>query len=166
MARLLIIRGAELGIEYELDDVTRIGRSSKSTIQLLDPSVSRHHAGIERKGNDFYIENLSGTTDVLVNNVPVRGSTRLRDNDEIGIGQYGFVFNPGLTMVRARFGDQVLVISPHRPEEMDLGEKKKQGEGALREKSLRALGAIYEHCLYIDDITQCLGRVLEEVMEL
>ena len=166
MARLLIIRGAELGIEYELDDVTRIGRSSKSTIQLLDPSVSRHHARIVRKGKDFHIENLSGTTDVLIGNVPVQGSTRLSDNDEIGIGRYGFVFNPELTMVRARYGDQILVISPHRPEELDLGEKKKQREGILREKSLRTLGAIYEHCLYIDDITQCLGKVLEEVMEL
>jgi len=165
MARLLIIRGAGTGIEYELADVTEIGRSSDCTIQLLDPSVSRRHARIAGKGKDFHIENLSGTADVLVNGLSIRAAAKLADNDEISIGQYGFVFNPELTMVRAKYGDRFLVISPHRPEKLDLGARVNKKE-TLREKSLRSLNAIYEHCLFIDDITQCLNKVLGEVVEL
>jgi Nif-specific regulatory protein len=163
MARLLIVRGAEIGIEYELADVTEIGRSSECTIQLLDQSVSRRHARIVRREKHYFVENLSGTSEIDVNGARVRTSARLADNDEISIGVYGFIFNPELTMVRARYGEQVLIISPHRPERLDLEPQAR--EAALREKSLRTLNAVLEHCLLLDDTAACLKAVLEEVVE-
>jgi pSer/pThr/pTyr-binding forkhead associated (FHA) protein len=74
MARLLIVRGAEIGIEYELADVTEIGRSSECTIQLLDQSVSRRHARIVRREKHYFVENLSGTSEIDVNGARVRTS--------------------------------------------------------------------------------------------
>ncbi len=162
MARLLIVKGAQIGIDYELGEVTDIGRSSECTIQLLDPSVSRRHARITRKDRGFVIGNVSATAEVIVNGRGIRSETRLSDNDEVSVGEYSFVFNPELTLVRARYGDQYLVISPHRPERVHLEGKK--GAAPLKDKSLQALAAILERCLLEDDLAACLDAVLRDVV--
>jgi Nif-specific regulatory protein len=162
MARLLIVKGAQIGIDYELGDVTDIGRSSECTIQLLDPSVSRRHARIVKKDRGYAIGNVSATAGVLVNGRTIRSETRLADNDEIAVGEYGFVFNPDLTLIRARCGDQYLVISPHRPDRIQLDAKK--SAAPLKDRALRALSGILERCLLEDDLAACLDAVLGHVL--
>ena len=66
-------------------DVTRLGRLSTNTIQLLEPHVSKRHAEIREQGNQFVIVDLESKAGVLVNGVRVN-ERRLEDGDLITFG--------------------------------------------------------------------------------
>ena len=75
-----------------------LGRRSSADLTLhWDEEVSRLHAELVRKGEDWTVEDnglsLNGT---FVNAEPVRGHRRLRDGDALRLGSTVIVFrNPG-----------------------------------------------------------------------
>ncbi len=159
MARLLIIRGAQLGIEYVLTGETLIGRSSDATVQLLDPSVSRRHALIYDEGGHTWVKNLSTGSVVTLNGVAIAGPSRLSPGDDLGIGGYGFVFEPELTLIRESYGDAYVVISPH-PVEVTVPTT----DGGLSPASLEVAAACFETCLTQDDLAQGFAGVLRTLV--
>jgi len=52
-------------------ETVTIGRSPENTIVLDDPSVSRKHARITRKGDAYYLEDLNSTNGVTIDGVSV-----------------------------------------------------------------------------------------------
>ena len=67
------------------EDPVSIGRLPECDLVLSDPNVSRRHAEVRRRGNDFIVVDLGSTNGTKVNGAGVR-ERRLNDGDEIGLG--------------------------------------------------------------------------------
>jgi pSer/pThr/pTyr-binding forkhead associated (FHA) protein len=69
-----------------------IGRSPGCSIQLLRSMVSRQHARITFKNEDYHLEDLGSTNGTYVNGVKVERCI-LRTNDQIDIGGVKILFS-------------------------------------------------------------------------
>ena len=67
------------------EDPVAIGRLPECDVALSDPNVSRRHAEVRRRGNDFVVVDLGSTNGTRVNGAGVR-ERRLNDGDEIALG--------------------------------------------------------------------------------
>lgn len=67
-----------------------IGRVDGNDIVLPSQSVSRSHARIFVANNKCYIDNLSSTNGVLVDNIPIKERTEIVHGSRIRIGEYTF----------------------------------------------------------------------------
>ncbi len=67
------------------EDAVTIGRLPDCDIVLSDPNVSRRHAEVRRRGNDFVVIDLGSTNGTRVNGAGVR-ERRLADGDVITLG--------------------------------------------------------------------------------
>jgi predicted component of type VI protein secretion system len=81
------LRVEESGAVFELEeDVTTVGRGSGVHVALEDPTVSRLHAELVRRGPHVYIADLGlSTNGTRVNGRPV-GRRTLRDGDVVSFG--------------------------------------------------------------------------------
>ena len=121
MPSLLVIRGPNIGMRYELGDRTRIGRAPDNEIQVPDGSISRVHAEILKNRLAFTIHDRESTNGVVVNGVGVREKLLAR-GDEIQVGNTLFLFNAEINIRNARFSNnsvylysadaQTVVMSP------------------------------------------------------
>ena len=68
-----------------------IGRDPSNDVALASPNVSRFHAQIQRVGQRYRVEDLRSSNGIFVNDVKVDGSSWLKPNDTVRIGQYRFV---------------------------------------------------------------------------
>lgn len=66
-----------------------LGRDRSCAVQFDEPTVSRKHASIERKGDEVIIKNLSTTNPTLVNGRPVKNQFFLNNGDEIQLSMEG-----------------------------------------------------------------------------
>jgi hypothetical protein len=79
------------GRQYPLTgQVTRLGRSSQCTVQILDDSVSGMHAEIESRGAGFFVRDLGSTNGTCVNGIRIAGESPLRLGDQVIFGEVGF----------------------------------------------------------------------------
>jgi hypothetical protein len=62
-----------------------IGRLPECDVVVNDPNVSRRHAEVRRRGNDFVVVDLGSTNGTKVNGAGVK-ERRLADGDEIRVG--------------------------------------------------------------------------------
>lgn len=67
------------------EDPVTVGRLPDCDIVLSDPNVSRRHAEVRRRGNDFIVVDLGSTNGTRVNGTGVR-ERRLEDGDEVTFG--------------------------------------------------------------------------------
>src|SRR5439155_11583030 len=80
-----------------------LGRSATVDVPIADPCASRQHARINRRGDDFEIDNLS-PNGTLVNGKPVQKRV-LKDGDVIQIG--------AATQLRVRYLKQTGAVVSH-----------------------------------------------------
>lgn len=68
-----------------------LGRSGSCTIQYGEdnPTVSRQHAAIERRDNNYFLLQLSSTNPSLINGVPIGKEGQLNNGDEIQLSLEG-----------------------------------------------------------------------------
>lgn len=102
MASLLVIRGPNIGMRYELGERTRIGRASDNEIQVPDAGISRVHAEVEQRRLAFIIHDRESTNGVVVNGTHVREKL-LGRGDEIQVGNTLLLFNSDIHIRNARF---------------------------------------------------------------
>ena len=82
-----ITAGAEAGQQIVCAAAeTILGRSPRAVLRFSSPSVSYEHAMITRRGEDYYLENLSANG-TAINGERVTGRTRLRAKDQIRLGE-------------------------------------------------------------------------------
>lgn len=83
--------------EYLLASDMVIGRSLGSDIRIDDPSVSRKHARIYRKGADYFIKDLQSRNGTKINDVPALPDIpiKLHNGDRIKIGEVELDFELG-----------------------------------------------------------------------
>ena len=74
-----------------------IGRSPDCDIELAVDSVSRKHARVVLRNEEYHIEDMNSTNGVYVNGVKVVKCV-LRDNDQIEIGGVKIIFNEEKTL--------------------------------------------------------------------
>ncbi|MBI3536588.1 MAG: FHA domain-containing protein [Chloroflexi bacterium] len=90
--RAFLVRGST-GEEIILSsDVTTLGRQSSNHVVVADPRASRRHALIQREGELFWIEDLSGVNGTFVNRARIAERVQLKDDDVIQIGESEFTF--------------------------------------------------------------------------
>ena len=88
-----------------------IGRSHNNALVLLDTYISRLHALIHRQNEgEYWLVDFS-TNGVIVNELRIRQSVLLKDNDVVKIGPYIFIFhqdtkimddeNPNITSIQS-----------------------------------------------------------------
>lgn len=80
--------------EFPLADKTSLGRHPNNTLRLVDREVSKEHCLIAREGPGFVLKDLNSSNGTFVNGRKVR-ELRLRDGDEIALGNSRLVFHAG-----------------------------------------------------------------------
>jgi hypothetical protein len=71
---------------------TVIGRSRHASVSIDDDSVSRRHARIVQRGEDFILDDLESRNGTFLDGMPI-ASCILRTGDEIQIGRNLFYFD-------------------------------------------------------------------------
>ena len=72
------------------EEVT-IGRGDNNVLVFFDPKVSRNHAKIEKKGNNYVVTDLGSFNGTRVNQKFIK-SMELKNGDEIWVGKACMVF--------------------------------------------------------------------------
>jgi transcriptional regulator with PAS, ATPase and Fis domain len=107
---LLAVTGRTAGVRYTLDrEVTVVGRSSASDIQILDEAISRQHFSVRKIGATHELEDLGGQNGTLRNGVRVQGKVTLQPGDVIAAGPATFVFDPALDYLSNERGADVII---------------------------------------------------------
>lgn len=71
--------------------ITTIGRHPGNNISIPKSSISRHHAKIERSGENYSVEDLGSSNGTFVNGQPVR-FLEIKNRDTITFGDVEFTF--------------------------------------------------------------------------
>jgi pSer/pThr/pTyr-binding forkhead associated (FHA) protein len=91
----LVIRagGGRVGESFAVDaERTTIGRRPDSAVFLDDVTVSRDHALLIRRGDQWYLDDLGSLNGTYVNRQRIE-SQRLEEADEVQIGKYKLTFH-------------------------------------------------------------------------
>ena len=147
-----------------LDDLpVTIGRRSTNKIQVLDPTVSRDHARIDRDGNDYFVEDLGSTHGTFVNQERISRHD-LAANDRIRLGgAMGHV----LTF---RSGDEfTMLIGTTGKQNVTEPMSTAGGSNVAQQQSARSLAALLEISKALNSslrITDVLEKVMDAVIAL
>lgn len=91
-ATLMVRSGPQAGDRFRLAGTrTRLGRHPECDVSLDDISVSRRHAEIERRSDEFVLRDVGSLNGTYVNQRRV-DSVVLQQGDEILIGRFRLLF--------------------------------------------------------------------------
>jgi len=94
--KLVRINDEFAGEEFALSEMDNtIGRTDDNFILLSDQSISRSHATIERRGDEYILRDLDSSNGTRVNDDRISGPTPLQSGDTVKFGSVQFVFVPG-----------------------------------------------------------------------
>ena len=109
MARLAAKKGPAAGKTFPLAKVTTLGRSLGVEIRLEDPIVSREHARLVRDASGSYtIKDLQSGNGTFVNDLRIE-SCKLREGDEIRLGDNVLVFHVGERPVAVAAAEKTMI---------------------------------------------------------
>jgi pSer/pThr/pTyr-binding forkhead associated (FHA) protein len=94
MAFLELYTDGESGRQYHLGDEMSLGRNPDNDIVISDPRASRHHARVTRRGESFFLEDLTSSNGTFVGDKQLSPGIRneLTDGDELRIGSTLLIF--------------------------------------------------------------------------
>lgn len=102
-SHLLAYGGPGKGGEFPLSgDEILIGRGSEADIAIDDPSMSRRHAMIVRRGGRFYLRDLGSANGTYLDGVLHNAERVLSDGVRFRIGKTDFVLRDAETNSRKR----------------------------------------------------------------
>jgi hypothetical protein len=89
MALLIVINGATIGKNFQIKhNLTTIGRNPESDIWLNDPTVSRRHAIIRRRGDRFFVDDVGSSNGTFLHRELVEYESVISAYDELRIGTF------------------------------------------------------------------------------
>ncbi len=92
---LVILTGPAAGTTLPLDDdVITIGRSSDSTLAIVDEYTSTYHAKLQRSGDRWLLTDLDSTNGTKVNGSRVVGTVAVPTHTPVTIGTTTFELRP------------------------------------------------------------------------
>ena len=182
MPSLFVIRGADQGVRFELeDDTIRVGRDSSSTMQVHDTEVSRQHAEIRFTDNAYVILDLHSSNGTFVNGQRIHQHA-LASGDQIQLGTTLMLYTGSSDesdedLAQAidiapsqRDGEQSHIIHSITQEEgsrvFELGQDTPQDSWLARARS--NLQVMYRTALAVShtlDIDQLLHRIMDLIFE-
>jgi len=141
LARLVVIEGSDLGVEFEIPlRGGGIGRGEGSLVQLSDPSVSRQHCELVLRDGVLCLIDESGRGRTLVNGAPITVHP-LVAGDEILVGKTRLAFLPadgGVAVTRHTPGRVTMEVGSR--ELMALGVPGRDEPSRRHLSALAALG--------------------------
>ena len=97
MTKLFILTGPKEGQSFELEkDEISIGRSSSNHIQLPYNSVSRIHAKITRKDDQFFIEDLKSQNGTWVQGRPIQTGVPIGLEEKVPVALGNVIISLGI----------------------------------------------------------------------
>ncbi|NLD61417.1 FHA domain-containing protein [Candidatus Sumerlaeota bacterium] len=75
------------------DGQTTIGRNPANTIVILLASISRFHATIECKNNNYFVKDNNSSNGTFINSIKVRTLQLIKEGDELTCGHAQFIFS-------------------------------------------------------------------------
>ena len=179
MPRLLVIKGADEGKQFDLTDpVVSLGRDASNHIRLHDTEVSRRHAEVRMNGAICQLVDSDSANGTFVNNQKI-SEVNLVAGDHIGVGQSILVFSTGRDDAATHVGELAEKISLITRADVELSSAiiktigESEGSRILMQPeknspwlrgALANLTIMYEACQAIShilDIDQLLARILE-----
>ena len=86
MPKLVLLQGGQ-AVPYPLtDDATVIGRLPECTIQLKSNMVSRRHAEVFLKADNYFLRDVGSGNGTFLNGKKIEGEIKLKHNDRIKLG--------------------------------------------------------------------------------
>ena len=87
-ATLIVVPPSQVAREVEISEgIVSIGRALDNTISVEgDTSISRYHAEIEARGDEFWVYDLGSSNGTTVNDEPVTEDRKLQAGDMISVG--------------------------------------------------------------------------------
>jgi pSer/pThr/pTyr-binding forkhead associated (FHA) protein len=93
MSQLRVFRNGSFEFEHSITkDKIALGRHSENDVVLNDLTMSRFHARIERRAEDFVLVDLNAQNGVLLNGTKISGESTLTDGDRFVMGHFEIVF--------------------------------------------------------------------------
>lgn len=89
--RLIVEEAGKEPREIEIfGEVTTFGRVTDNSVAFTsDTNISRYHAQIARRGDEFYVSDFGSSNGTSVNGEPLTGERPLKHNDKINFGGGG-----------------------------------------------------------------------------
>lgn len=112
MASLLVSQGPLFGAQFPLERESLIGRLAAATVQLPSVQVSRRHAKVVRRSNRWHLEDLGSRNGTWINGGRLKGSEVLSPGDNIRVGETSLIFDAGVELLSARYGEAWILIGP------------------------------------------------------
>ncbi|MFV0387476.1 MAG: sigma 54-interacting transcriptional regulator [Pyrinomonadaceae bacterium] len=126
--QLIIISEKAKGTVFALnEETTEIGRDSTNEIVLRDSSVSRKHCLIQKRAEDFELQDLGSYNGCFVNGQSVTAVT-LQHGDQIRIGGYIFFFLLNAEDIDVLFEQERIFIAEEVDFNPDTTLRLKRGE--------------------------------------
>lgn len=96
MPFLVVLEGPKRGNKLKVDRSVTIGRSPDCDIQIPDLTVSRRQAALNIDSEDFVLMHLGGTNPTYINERLVSTPTKLREGDQLRMGEVILRFEEGM----------------------------------------------------------------------
>lgn len=84
--------GGDQKFHLESGRACHIGRSLSNEVVVQDAEVSRHHASVEVRGNDYVLTDAGSRNGTFLNGVKVSGPLKLKNGDRIEVGNTSIEF--------------------------------------------------------------------------
>ena len=94
MAKIMLTKKGQLLREIPITaDRTRIGREQINQVRIVNSTISRFHAEIQRRGFCYSLEDKQSTNGTRLNGSLLSKRESLCNNDKIVIGEFTLVFS-------------------------------------------------------------------------
>ncbi len=107
-----------------------IGRASRCEIQLADATVSKEHAEVTRRGDDWFIRDLVSRNGTRVNGRDAREATVLHSGDRVEVGQVLLQASNVDAVTSVRFSDATVMGSSFKLRADQIIERQSRGSGS------------------------------------
>jgi signal transduction histidine kinase len=120
LARLLVIKGADEGKQFELAPGTvTVGRDASNTIRLHDTEVSRRHCDFHVSDDQVTLTDKNSANGTFVNSAKVTETT-LRPGDHVLVGQTVLVYSAAIAEAPGEVDDLAEKISLIAKHDLEL----------------------------------------------
>src|SRR4051794_19315222 len=86
-AQVIVMSGPLAGAVVEVGEKLTLGRRPENTLRLRDDQVSRYHAVIERRGEQYIVEDLGSRTGTMLDGQPIDRTAPLSNGSQLVIGE-------------------------------------------------------------------------------
>ncbi|MCL4784820.1 MAG: FHA domain-containing protein [Bryobacterales bacterium] len=108
--------GGDQKFHLESGRICQIGRSLSNEVVVQDAEVSRHHATVEVRGNEYILSDAGSRNGTSLNGVRISGPVRLKHEDRIEIGNTTVTFRrPDGGLGLGVFGEEATIAATYAP---------------------------------------------------